>query len=205
MLLRTWITYLAIIIGATGSAKAALIAVGPYTPSTTMPFVVPIVITGAIDLASFTFDLGYAADDVAINTACDPFSGDPHCDLFTGPITLGPFFGTSMFPALFNPGFVLLAPGGAQIGSLLGVNGAWQDPGSGPSGDGILAYVEFIALAGGDPSSPITVIDRPSAVPEPAPLALLVGMLGVMAWQRLRSGSSRPRRADARMLTKDSP
>jgi hypothetical protein len=159
-----------------GSVSAAVISVGPYTPSTTMPFVVPIEITGAVALVSWSFDLTYDATDIVINTNCD-FTTDPFCDIFTGPVTQGPFFSSvALFPPLFVPGFIITDPSPPfdQTGQLLGVNGAWQDPPPGPSGDGILAYVEFVTTPNGTGTSTITVQGgSTSPVPEPATLALL--------------------------------
>jgi hypothetical protein len=166
---------------------AATISVGSYVPSTTTPFIVPIEITGAIDVNAFTFDLAFDPTSVMINTACDPF-GDPFCDFVTGPVTQGTFFtDAAVFPPLFVPGFILLDASGDQTGQLIAVNGAWQDPGAGVSGDGILAFIEFVAVPGGDLDAPITVdgsvpSDEGSTVPEPSSLALagiaLVAMVG---------------------------
>ena len=165
-------------------STAAVISVGPYTASTTMPFLVPIRITGASDLTSWTFDLTYDANDIAINTACDPFS-DPFCSLLTGPVTEGPFFaGVALFPTLFVPGFILIDASLEQIGQLLGVFGAWQDPPPGVSGDGILAYIEFVTRDGGTGTTPITVVG-PTAIPEPGALALAsIGMLALIGRRR---------------------
>jgi hypothetical protein len=61
-----------------------------------------------------------------------------------------------------------------QTGQLLGVNGFWQDPPPGPSGNGILAYVEFVTTPNGTGTSTITVQGgSSSSVPEPATLALM--------------------------------
>src|SRR6266446_1154627 len=60
----------------------------PYPGSTA--FIVPIEISGAVELTFWQFDLLYDATDVQINTACDP-SSDSYCSLFTGPVTEGPF------------------------------------------------------------------------------------------------------------------
>lgn len=167
----------ALALSMTARVDAAVISVGPYTASATMPFVVPIQVSGAVDLASFTFDLAFDPDDFAINTACDPFS-DPFCDLLTGPVTQGTFYTAgAIFPPLFNPGFILLDGMARQTGLLLGVNGAWQDPGPAPSGSGILAFVEFVAIPGGTLTSPITIVGvaPPAVVPEPATLFLMMG------------------------------
>ena len=67
------------------------------------------------------------------------------------------------------------------------VAGAWQDPPPGPSGDGILAYVEFITTENGTGESPITVtgVSTTSSVPEPGTLALFAGGLVLLARRRL--------------------
>ena len=161
---------------------APVISVGPYTPSTTMPFVVPIEITGAANVNFWQFDLAYVATDVQINTSCDPFS-DPHCDLLTGPVTEGPFFGSLSPFNVFNPGFISLNPVTlAQLGDLFAVNDTFGGTPPGPSGSGILAYVEFVTTANGTGTSPITVNNGStvSPVPEPATLALLISGLGLL-------------------------
>ncbi len=162
-------------------SAATTIAVGPYTPSSTSPFVVPVMVTGAVGLDAFSFDLAYEPTAYAIATGCDPFS-DAFCDFVTGPVTAGTFYGGATFPALFVPGFILLDAGGVQTGRLLGVAGAWQDFAPSPSGDGILAYIEFIAIPGGTADSPITVTSSvlPVEVAEPATCALVAVSLAAM-------------------------
>jgi len=166
---------------ATAPASAATLSVGPYNYSATDPFIVPIEVTGASNLASFAFDVDFDATAFMINTACDPFT-DSYCDFSTGPVTLGTFYtNAATFPPLFNPGFILLNGSGNQTGQLLGVNGAWQDPGPAPSGDGILAFIECVAVAGGSPTGSITVIDESGSVPEPASALLVASGFALMA------------------------
>lgn len=186
-----------------GASRATTISVGPYIASTTMPFVVPIVVHDAVDLASFTFDLAYDPTVFQIDTSCDPFS-DTACDILTGPVTQGTFYTASaMFPTLFVPGFITLDSMGNQIGQLLGVSGAWQDPEPAPSGDGVLAFVEFTMSANTTTTMPITVIGTPSpptaSVPEPSTVALIFAALAFVGL-RLHNVSQRAARTgrDAR-------
>jgi hypothetical protein len=75
----------------------------------------------------------------------------------------------------FNPGFVTLDPITLQqAGSLLAVNDTFGGALPGPSGSGVLVYVEFLVIGTGN--SPITVGNPvvTSAVPEPTAFALLL-------------------------------
>jgi hypothetical protein len=152
----------------------------PYPGSTA--FIVPVEITGAVQLTSWQFSLTFNPTDVQINTGCDPTT-DPFCDPIFGPVTQGPFFlSMALFPPFFDPGFIF-----NSTGLLDAVAGAWQDPPPGPSGDGILAYVEFITTANGTGESPITVtgVSTTSSVPEPATLVLLASGLVLLSGRRL--------------------
>ena len=141
-----------------------IISVGSYTPSITTPFVVPILISGAIDLLTFQFDLAFDPADVQVNLNCDPFS-DPHCDLPFGPVTEGSFASSGgMFQTFFIPGVVDNITGLLSI-----VAGAYVDLPPGPSGSGILAFVEFVTTPTGTGGSAITVVggSTTSSVPDP--------------------------------------
>lgn len=169
-----------------------IIEVGPYTPplAHSTVFVVPIEILAAVELMSWQFDLRFDPSDVRINVGCNPLT-DSFCDPFNGPVTEGPFFSSrAQFPTLFVPGFIITDLAGDQTGALLGVAGAWQDPPPGPSGDGILAYVEFITTTSGTGASTVTVTgtSTSSAAPEPTTLALLAAGLALLC------GRSRPSR-----------
>ena len=118
-----------------------------------------------------------------VNVGCDPFGGDIYCSLMTGPVTEGDFFAAGAPFNLLIPGFVELDPiTFEQSGRLFGMHGAFGGIPPAPSGNGILAYVEFTLLGTGD--SPIehdgTVVS--TSVPEPGSLALLTAGL---AWMGL--------------------
>lgn len=160
------------------AVAVAKIEVGSYTvPATPLePFLVPIVISGAENVDFWQFTLSYDSTDLKIN---DPAVLDPS---FLGrPVTEGEFFlNHSLFNA-FNPGFILLDPSDTtkQIGTLLDVNNRFgADPQQGVYGDGVLAYVEFVAI--GDGNSVIEVTDSrvaSAAVPEPSTLLLFASGL----------------------------
>jgi hypothetical protein len=169
------------------SAHAAAFAVGDRIDLTATTFVVPIEISDAVQVSAWTFDLTYDASDVQVNAACDPFSGDLYCSLFTGPVTEGDFFASGAPFNLLNPGFIDLDPVTlAQAGLLFAVNGAFGGVPPGVSGSGVLAYVEFLRLGAGD--TPIVVDgDVVSTVPEPATAALLMtGVAASAMWNRGR-------------------
>jgi hypothetical protein len=157
----------------------------PYAGSTV--FVVPVEITGAVGLTSWQFSLMFDPADVQVNTGCDSSGGDPYCDPIFGPVTQGPFFaGVASFPPLFDPGFIF-----NDLGLLDAVAGAWQDSPPGPSGDGILAYVEFITTETGTGESITVEGSTTSSAPEPSTLALLAGALGLMGGRLLLRGERR--------------
>jgi len=175
---------LVVILAPTFAKALPVISVGPYTvPATPLtPFLVPIQITDAVELIAWSFGLTYDPTDLLIN---DPGTLDPL--LFGRPITEGDFF-----PGDFNlltGGFIIVDSGTLlQTGVLIGVEGAFGGSPPGPSGDGILAYVEFVKTATGNGESTITVTDASvtsSAVPEPTTLILLASGLALFGMRRL--------------------
>jgi hypothetical protein len=177
---------LLIILSSTFAKAIPVISVGTHIQIDATTFALPIEITDAVELISWQFDLAYDPNDVQINTACDPFS-DPFCSLITGPVTEGDFFSSGAPFNLLVPGFIDLDPNTlAQTGLLFGVHGEYGGFPPAPSGDGVLAYVEFTLLGNGE--SPITV-ENPSVtssvIPEPATLILLTSGLGLFGMRRL--------------------
>jgi hypothetical protein len=158
-------------------------------------FALPIEITDAFEVNAWSFGLTYNAAEVNINTSCDPFAGDQYCGFLpiTGPVTEGDFF-SSGAPNLFNPGFIPLS-GGNQTGVLFGVTGEYQGSLPGPSGNGVLAYVEFLVIGSGAPNIVLTdASTTSSAVPEPTTLLLLTGGLAFLSGRGL---ITRRRRTDS--------
>jgi hypothetical protein len=167
----------------TRNVSASTIAVGTAIPLSPTAFALPIEITDAIQLSGWQFDLAYDPSDVQVNTSCDPFS-DPYCGFITGPVTEGGFFSSGAPFNLLLPGFIDLDPvTSAQTGSLFAVHGEYGGFPPAPSGDGVLAYVEFITIGTG--GSAITV-QNPSAVeaPEPGSLMLLTTGLSLLRGRR---------------------
>ena len=176
-----------LLLGSLQVANAAIISVGPFVvPANTDPFAVPILITGGVEVTAWSFDLTYDATDLQINTNCDPFT-DPFCSLITGPVTEGAFFSAGAPFNLLVPGFIDLDASLNQTGLLFGVNGAYGGFPPAPSGDGIIAYVEFIHIGTGNGDSiRVTNTSTTAAVPEPATLALLACGLLLLGAAQLR-------------------
>jgi hypothetical protein len=172
---------LLIITGPRVSHAVPTIQPGTRIPITANTFALPIQITDAANVIAWSFTLNYDPSDLQINTGCDPFSGDVYCGFLpiTGPVTEGDFFATGMPFNAFIPGFILLDGSLNQLGTLLAVNNTFAGNLPGPSGSGVLAYVEFLQIGNGD--SRITVTDTSTTtVPEPASLLLLTGGLALL-------------------------
>ena len=193
-LIRSVVIVIALSYGALGHAAAATISVGVAIPITATTFALPIEIANAIELTSWQFDLAYDPTDVQVNTACDPFS-DVFCSLITGPVTEGDFFAGGAPFNLLNPGFIDLDPATlTQTGLLFAVQGAYGGFLPAPSGNGILAYVQFITIGTG--GSPITVqnpsvTENVAAVPEPASVMLLTAGLSLLTGRAIRHRGKR--------------
>jgi hypothetical protein len=174
-----WALALLLLGGAGHEASAALITTGARITLSPTTFALPIEVVDAVGLTEWTLDLTYDPTDVLINTACDPFGGDPYCSLNTGPVTEGGFFADGAPFNLLVPGVIALDPLTlVQSGFLFGVHGAFGGIPPGPSGSGTLAFIQFILLGDGD--SPIDVGgEDPTPVFEPGALALL--MFGLLA------------------------
>lgn len=153
-------------------AAAPVISVGSAIVTGPTTYDVPILITGAVDLTSWQFDLAF---DPAIVQAIG--------------VTEGPFLSSS------GSKLTLFIPGFTSNGLVSGVADFYSDIPPGPSGSGLLADIQFQARATG--LSPLTlsnvflnlsnqgfaITNGQLRVPEPSSialaiigLALLVGM-----------------------------
>jgi general secretion pathway protein D len=154
---------------------------------------IPVFIDDATDLTFWQFDLAFDPAVVQANT-----------------ITEGPFL-LAFGATLFGAGVI---DNGAGLISL--VTNAYVDLPPNPAGDGILAEVQFLALASG--TSPlvlsnvflnlstdgfetengqITVTgDVPPAVPEPATMVLMTSGIALLARYRVRRRSDYQRDAE---------
>lgn len=170
-------------------AHAGAIKLGSRIDLSPTTFAMPLVIEDGSGVTEWFFDLTYDPTDVQVNVGCDPFSGDIYCSLFTGPVTEGDFFAAGAPFNLLLPGFVELDPVTlGQAGRLFGLHGAYGGTAPGPSGNGVLAYIEFLVLGTGD--SPIdgegTVDGDVVSVPEPGALGMFATALGLLVALRFR-------------------
>ena len=143
-------------------------------------FTIPISITGATDLTAWQFDLAFNPAIVQVNSVNEG--------------TFLSAFGQTMYV----PGFI-----DNTAGLISGVADAYIDLAPNPSGDGVLANIEFVALAPGisslnfsnvflnwldsgfDISNGQITVTGTTSVPEPTTLVLLVIGLVPLGLQRL--------------------
>jgi len=96
MLKRTLLTGLVLaaclVLHAAVAKAVPTISLGTRITIDANTFALPIQITDAVELTSWSVGLNYDPSDVQINTACDPFSSDIYCSLLFGPFTEGDFF-----------------------------------------------------------------------------------------------------------------
>ena len=172
----------ALLYGATPAVAVPAISVGTPFAGPPGTVVYPIEISGAVDLETWNFDLFFNPASLSIVETCDP-SLDQYCNFGGAGVTEGPFTssGGTHF-TVFNPGFI-----DNTTGFLDDVLGAYADIAPGPSGDGVLAYVEFTTISTEeDPNVRIDDASVTSAVPEPATLGLLASGLALLGIRRVR-------------------
>jgi hypothetical protein len=197
-LISTLMGVLLVGVGAT-RATASTISLGTRITISPTTFAVPVEITDAVEVSSWEVALTYDPADVQVNVTCDPFSGDVYCALPAGYVTDGDFFAAGAPFNVLTSGIVNLNPiTFAQTGLLFAVDGIYAGASPAPSGDGVLAFVEFTQLGNGN--SPISVTgaavsDVPisnTPVPEPGTLTLIAtGLL----LPRVRRAIRRARRS----------
>lgn len=145
----------------------------PFAVSVTLAadqFLLPIEVTGAAALAFWQFDLSF---DNTVVGVVDPLDG-----------TAGIYGGRFTPPDAVSQAFILSGLPLNSLGLVDDVAGSYPGLLTGPSGDGVLAYVLFEFLpdqAGNDPD--VRVANRGvTQVPEPAAAALLLlSLTGVCA------------------------
>ena len=145
-----------------GPAYASTISVGSYTPIPPPDtFLVPVEITGALNLQTWQFDLifdGSVVEAVSISGA-EFVPGD----LATASFILG--------------GFILNG-----LGLVDDVAGSYPSLVTGPSGDGVLALIEFRFLDGQEDEDPGFRVDGSSTleVPVSGPASVMLVIGGVL-------------------------
>jgi hypothetical protein len=166
---------LSAILAPPGAEAGPIISVGsfPASPPSYLPpppagtFLVPVEISGAAGLQNWQFDLLF---DNTVVEEVDP--GDGSSGIYGAEFTTGDpnsmSFILSGFP--FN-----------SLGMVDTVAGSYPSLPSGPSGDGILAFILFEFLpgqTGNDPNFSIqNAVVQEQQIPEPATLPLLAGAL----------------------------
>jgi hypothetical protein len=177
---------LCFILGLSGTASAAVISVGTFpdlnpSPSISIPagtFLVPVQISGAGNLQTWQFDLLYDSTVVAVVDPLDGSSGIYGAEFTPGdPASLS--FILSGFP-FFD-------------GVVDDIAGAYPFLLTGPSGNGILAYVLFQFLPDQQNNDPNFSVANESVfqVPEPSTLALLAAVSLIFALGRRRFSLTR--------------
>src|SRR4029434_6411969 len=137
-------------------------------------FLLPVVITGALNTPNFVFDLTY---DSAVVQQVDPLD----------------FLDTGIYGARFTPGdlsslsFILSAF--SLPGLVDDVAGEYPSLLNGITGDGVLAYILFETLQeGANPGFAIENAFAPGQAPEPNTLALFAAALLILTFTlRLRN------------------
>jgi len=186
-IVATWTVVLMGLAAAPSVEAAPIVSVGSATVGIGDLVTIPVFIDEATDLIFWQFDLAFDPAVVLANT-----------------ITEGPFL--SAFGAtLFVPGVI---DNGAGLISL--VTDAYVDLPPNPAGDGVLAEIQFLALASGTSqlvssnvflnlsaqgfeieNGQITVTGpAPPAVPEPATFVLVTSGLALLARYRMRRRSN---------------
>ena len=190
---------LCVLFGISGATGAAIIS--PGTPTTTVPeelangtylappgitvtlgpnqFLLPVVITGALNTPNFAFDLTF---DNTVVQQVDPLD----------------FLDTGIYGARFTPGdpnslsFILSGFAFNFLGLVDDVAGEYPSLLNGITGDGVLAYILFETLqAGVDPGFAIENAFAPTEAPEPATLLLFASALLLLGFTRRRLGRVR--------------
>ena len=174
---------LCFILGPPGTASAAVISVGTFpdlnpSPSISIPaetFLVPVQISGAVNLQTWQFDLLY---DSSVVTVVDPFDGSS--GIYGAEFTPGD---PTSLSSIFS-GFPFFD------GVVDDIAGAFPFLLTGPSGDGVLAYVLFQFLPNQQNNDPNFSVADESVfqVPEPSTLALLaaVSLIFALSGRRFR-------------------
>ena len=193
-IVATWTVVLMGLAASRSVEAAPIVSVGSATVDVGDLVTIPVLIDEAIDLTFWQFDLAFDPAVVQANT-----------------ITEGPFL--SAFGATLFGGGVI--DNGAGLISL--VTDAYVDLPPNPAGDGVLAEIQFLALATGTSqlvlsnvflnlstqgleieNGQITVTGpTPPTVPEPATLVLMTSGLALCARHRVRQRSNRQDDAEA--------
>ena len=139
-------------------------------------FLLPVVITGALNPPNFAFDLTF---DNTVVQQVDPLD----------------FLDTGIYGARFTPGdpnslsFILSGFAFNFLGLVDDVVGEYPSLLNGITGDGVLAFILFETLqAGVNPDFAIENAFAPTEAPEPATLVLVASALLLLGFTRRRLG-----------------